>query len=104
MRICAQGAAHGVWKERTTSVEGVREERCDVKSPSDVISLRVDIVGGRVWRRVSVDGGDGGVLKVEYYERLGFHDRELAESYGMERRYSSNVNEFSAGEDNDRIR
>jgi hypothetical protein len=42
--ICAHGAAHGVWKYRTTNAEGDREERCDEKSASDVISVSVDMV------------------------------------------------------------
>ena len=46
MRIWAHGAAQGVWNERRRSADGGSEEMCALKSASDVISLRVDMVVG----------------------------------------------------------
>lgn len=43
-RICVQGAAQGVWKYSTIRAEGEREDRCDEKSASEVISVSADIV------------------------------------------------------------
>jgi len=42
--IWAHGAAQGVWKDRTKSVVGGREERWLSKSDWEVISLTVDMV------------------------------------------------------------
>jgi hypothetical protein len=42
--ICAQGAAHGAWKDTIRRAVGGRDERCDSQSARVVISLMVDIV------------------------------------------------------------
>lgn len=42
--ICAQGAAHGVWKEITAVVVGPREEMWDSKAEGEVMSAIADMV------------------------------------------------------------
>lgn len=54
VRICSQGAAQGVWKEMATVVVGGREEMCEWKSESLVISVTADMV-------VALGGGGSGV-------------------------------------------
>lgn len=41
--ICAQGAAHGVWKEITAVVVGSREEMWDSKAEGEVMSAMADM-------------------------------------------------------------
>lgn len=46
MRIWAQGAAQGAWKERTRSVDGGVELRADLNWASDLISVSSAISEG----------------------------------------------------------
>ena len=54
VRICAQGAAHGVWNEMARVVVGGRDEMWEWKEESLVISVTVDMivvleVKGEMW-------------------------------------------------------
>jgi len=42
--ICAQGAAHGVWKERMSKVDSGRAATCESNCSCEVTSVMVDIV------------------------------------------------------------
>lgn len=45
VRICAQGAAHGAWKEMIKRVDVDRVSRWEENSSCDVISFNVDMAG-----------------------------------------------------------
>lgn len=54
--ICLHGAAHGVWKETTARAVDVREDMCEWKVDSSVISMMVDIlnIGGKEFKALSL--------------------------------------------------